>query len=88
MRETFFARFKGTLEHKVVENYITDYDEFCAERLENFSKEIIARELVQKGISLDLVSLRNPELEIMKFSESGIKFIYNIKAHHLIGKYF
>lgn len=80
MKETFLARFKGTLEHNVVENYITDYDEFCSDKLETFSKEIIARELVQKGIDLDVVSLRNLELEIMKFSESGIKFIYNIKA--------
>ena len=55
MKETFLARFKGTLEHNVVESYITDYDEFCAEKLEIFSKEIIARELVQKSISLDFV---------------------------------
>ena len=80
MSETFLARFKGTLEHNVVENYITDYDEFCSDKLETFLKEIIARELVQKGITLDLVSLRNLELEIMKYSESGIKFIYNLKA--------
>ena len=43
MSETFLARFKGTLDIlSVVENYITDYDEFCSDKLETFSKEIIA----------------------------------------------
>jgi hypothetical protein len=79
MRETFLARFKGTLEHNVIGNYTFDHDELFVDELESFSKEIISRELVKKTITLDLVSIKNLELEIMKFSEAGINFIFNLK---------
>tara|TARA_B100000925_G_scaffold221073_2_gene169872 strand:+ start:838 stop:3201 length:2364 start_codon:yes stop_codon:yes gene_type:complete len=80
MKETFLSKFKGTLEHNVIGNYILDNEEYSYEKLESFCREIVSREIVKKGISLEYIALKNLELEILKFSEAGIKFILDLKS--------
>ena len=78
LRHTFLARYKGSLEHQIIENYSSEEKAFDEGLLWDLSREVISRDLSQKQVTLDLPDHKNLELEVIKFSENGIKFIIEL----------
>jgi RecB family exonuclease len=69
----------GTIEHKVIQTYMTTFDSFDEENLNKIAEEVLDQFLERENRNLNQINYKNLFTEIKLYSKQAISYLLNLK---------